>query len=167
MEVVAKVLMSNNLIPLSVVVIILILLLAFLSRKGFFSFKMKGLVIGNDENERRILRLQIEYTKAELDTFFEAIINECIKNPEFVEWRCRFSKELVFDIFIEAIALNHITVDDFYTNGKIIKIWAELARLHLSEKFRSEEFKEKCAKEVKKIFKNLVAIRTYYTKGGN
>lgn len=163
MDGLAQILTSNNLIPLAVIVVVLVILLAWLSRKGVFSFKGKGLSIGNDENERRIIRLQLEYIKSELDTYFEFMIKTHRDTPNFVELRCRLSKELVIDVMTEAVALNHITTDEFYVKGKSIKIWAELAKLDLSAQFQTSEFKDECEKEVEKIIKNLVAIRKYYS----
>ena len=163
MEWITGIVNSGNFIPGVFAVFVITVTLLVLAKKGYFSFNIKGLKLGSDENERRIIRLQIEYSKSELDTYFEALIKSHKNFEWFQEWKCRTSKELVYDVIIEAIALNHITTDEFYIKGKMIKIWAELSKLSLSEEFSNDAFKEICYKEVEKIIKNLVAIRKYYS----
>ena len=52
------VLMSSNGIAIAVILILAIILLLLLSRLGYFSFKVKGLAIGQTENEVRAILLK-------------------------------------------------------------------------------------------------------------
>lgn len=161
---IATILTSTNAIPLVLLVILFVVILAVLAKKGIISFSGHGLAVGNDENERRIIRQQIEYTKAELELFVQQLIIDYEKVEGWDLNKCLYAKELVYDIYMETISFNHITTDDFYIKGKCIKILAEISKVVLPDNFKTEEFNSKIEKETEKIIKNLVEIRKYYSK---
>lgn len=155
---------TTNLLTVVLFIVLVGVVVCLSVKSGIVKYNGDRLKVGYSDNERKIIRLQIEYSKSELDIFFENLIKENSDNSDFLEWRCRLSKELVFDVVVEAIALNHITEDEFYVKGKLIKVWSELSKLNLSSEFNTEEFKEICYKEIEKIIKNLVKIREYYSR---
>lgn len=155
---------TTNLLTVVLFIILIGVVVCLFVKSGIIKYNGDKLQVGYSDNERRIIRLQIEYSKSELDIFFENLIKENSNDSDFLEWRCRLSKELIFDIVVEAIALNHITEDEFYVKGKLIRVWSELSKLNLSSKFNTEEFKGICYKEIEKIIRNLVKIREYYSR---
>lgn len=160
-----KILTSSNLWEITISICGLILLFAHLSKRGLISYKGHGLNIGEDENERRIINLQLDYVESELDYYFSELISENSVNPnlKFNETQHQLCKELIYDVLIKAIALNHITTDEFYVKGKHIKIKSELAKRNLSNQFTENQFKKGCYEEIQKIIENLVCIRKYYS----
>lgn len=139
----------------------LVALLAFLAKKGIISFKGKGLRIGSAENERVIVRQQIEFCKTQTETMANYIISS-YKGTD--EWRIKYICELVYDIWIEAISYNHITKDSFYIQNKFEKVWAVILKETFTERFSSEEFKKIVFEECKKVVERLVDIKDYYSK---
>lgn len=139
----------------------LVALLAFLAKKGIISFKGKGLNIGSAENERIIVRQQIEFCKTQTETMANYIISS-YKDAD--EWRIKYICELVYDIWIEAISYNHITKDSFYIQNKFEKVWAVILKETFTETFSSEEFKKIAFDECKKVVERLVDIKEYYSK---
>lgn len=139
----------------------LVALLAFLAKKGIISFKGKGLKIGSAENERVIVRQQIEFCKTQTETMANYIISS-YKDAD--EWRIKYICELVYDIWIEAISYNHITKDSFYIQNKFEKVWAVILKETFTEIFSSEEFKKIVFDECKKVVERLVDIKEYYSK---
>lgn len=139
----------------------LVALLAFLAKKGIISFKGKGLKIGSAENERLILRQQIEFCKTQTETMENYIIGS-YKGAD--EWRIKYICELIYDIWIEAISYNHITKDSFYIQNKFEKVWAVILKETFTERFSSEEFKKIVFEECKKVVERLVDIKEYYSK---
>lgn len=139
----------------------LVALLAFLAKKGIISFKGKGLRIGSAENERVIVRQQIEFCKTQTETMANYIISS-YKGAD--EWRIKYICELVYDIWIEAISYNHITKDSFYIQNKFEKVWAVILKETFTERFSSEEFKKIVFDECKKVVERLVDIKEYYSK---
>lgn len=160
-ESIQAVLTDNNFLKSVIGISMLIALIAFLAKKGIISFKGKGLKIGSAENERTILRQQIEFCKTQTETMANKLVDS-YKDAD--EWRIRYICELVYDIWIEAISYNHITKDSFYIQNKFEKVWAIILKETFIEAFSSEEFKKIVFDECKKVVERLVDIKEYYSK---
>lgn len=137
--------------------IALVIILAVLGNKGLLKINVKGVTLGNDETERMIVRQQVEYAKAAVDTFVESI-GYSVDN----RYRARYISELALDIIIESICYNHIVKDSFYIDGKVDKIWAIIMKYAASDEYKTDEFKNKVSTEVRKCFEHLVDLRKYY-----
>lgn len=141
--------------------IILVCLLAHFSKKGLIAYKGKGLSVGTADNERTIVRQQIEYTKTAIEIMTNQLIST-FKSAD--EWRVRYICELIYDVYIEAISFNHITKDSFYIETKADKIWAIIQRETVTTNFKNDEFKRAVYDECKKVIEKLVDIKEYYSK---
>ena len=139
----------------------LIILFAVLVKKRLISFKGYGLSVGTAENERLLVRQQIEFCKTQSETMANQIIGS-YKDAD--EWRIKYICELIYDVWIEAISYNHITKDSFYIQNKFEKVWAIILKETHSEIFTSEEFKKVVFDECKKVIERLVDIKDYYSK---
>ena len=152
---------SDNFLKAVLGIAALVVLFSVLVKKRLISFKGKGLKIGSAENERIIVRQQIEFCKTQTETMANYIISS-YKDAD--EWRIKYICELVYDIWIEAISYNHITKDSFYIQNKFEKVWAIILKETFIEAFSSEEFKKIVFDECKKVVERLVDIKEYYSK---
>jgi len=156
----SEILTSGNAIPLVIAVAGLILLIAFLAKKGIIKFKGKGLSVGNDEVERTIIRNQIMFCKTEISDFYSKI-------PYFEgrdDWRLKYIMEKCLDVFIDAISLNHITLEPVYVELKCRAVWDEVLQNAEDPRILTDEFKKVIYDETKRIIEKLIAIREYYNK---
>lgn len=151
---------SSNAIPIIIIAILLIVIIAILAKKGIVSFKGKGLTVGNNETERTIIRNQIMFVNTEISDFYSKI-------PFFDgrdEWRLKFIMEKCLDVFIDAISLNHITLEPMYIELKCRAVWDEVLQNADNPAILSDDFKKTIYDETKKIIEKLISIREYYNK---
>ena len=109
MEWLASVLTSSNAIPIIIIVVLLVVIIAILAKKGIVSFKGKGLIVGNGNDERdierTIIRSQIQYVKSAVSDFYDDI-------PDFPnrdEWRLKYICEKIISVFTDFVSFNHIS----------------------------------------------------------
>lgn len=160
MEWLASVLTSSNAIPIIIIVVLLVVIIAILAKKGIVSFKGKGLTVGNNETERTIIRNQIMFVNTEISDFYSKI-------PFFDgrdEWRLKFIMEKCLDVFVDAISLNHITLEPMYVELKCRAVWDEVLQNSDNPNILSDDFKKTIYEETKKIIEKLISIREYYNK---
>jgi len=151
---------SSNAIPIIIIAILLIVIIAILAKKGIVSFKGKGLTVGNNETERTIIRNQIMFVNTEISDFYSKI-------PLFDgrdEWRLKFIMEKCLDVFVDAISLNHITLEPMYVELKCRAVWDEVLQNSDNPNILSDDFKKTIYDESKKIIEKLISIREYYNK---
>ena len=151
---------SSNAIPIIIIAILLIVIIAILAKKGIVSFKGKGLTVGNNETERTIIRNQIMFVNTEISDFYNKI-------PFFDgrdEWRLKFIMEKCLDVFVDAISLNHITLEPMYVELKCRAVWNEVLQNADNPTILSDDFKKTIYDETKKIIEKLISIREYYNK---
>ena len=151
---------SSNAIPIIIIAILLIVIIAILAKKGIVSFKGKGLTVGNNETERTIIRNQIMFVNTEISDFYNKI-------PLFDgrdEWRLKFIMEKCLDVFVDAISLNHITLEPMYIELKCRAVWDEVLQNADNPTILSDDFKKTIYDETKKIIEKLISIREYYNK---
>ena len=160
MEWLASVLTSSNAIPIIIIAVLLVVIIAILAKKGIVSFKGKGLTVGNNETERTIIRNQIMFVNTEISDFYSKI-------PFFDgrdEWRLKFIMEKCLDVFVDAISLNHITLEPMYVELKCRAVWDEVLQNSDNPTILSDDFKKTIYDETKKIIEKLISIREYYNK---
>lgn len=156
----STILTSGNAIPLVIAAALLICLIAFLAKKGIIKFKGKGLSVGNDEMERTIIRNQIMFCKTEISDFYSKI-------PYFEgrdDWRLKYIMEKCLDVFVDAISLNHITLEPVYIELKCRAVWDEVLQNAEDPRILTDEFKKVIYDETKRIIEKLIAIREFYNK---
>ena len=164
MEWLASVLTSSNAIPIIIIVVLLVIIIAILAKKGIVSFKGKGLIVGNCNEERdierTIIRSQIQYVKSAVSDFYDDI-------PDFPnrdEWRLKYICERIISVFTNIISFNHISREKIYTEMKQSEIWAVIINNTASEIMTSDEFKNVVYAKTAEILDKLISIREYYKK---
>ena len=151
---------SGNFLQVVLGIAALVILLSFLVKKGLISFKGKGLKVGHsDEEERTIIRSQIQYVKSAISDFYDDIPDFDGRN----EWRLRFICEKIVSIFMDIISLNHISREHIYTEMKQASVWAVVINNSESEIITSDEFKKVVYAKTAEILDKLISIRDYYS----
>ena len=138
----------------------LIILLAVLAKKGLISFKGKGLKVGNNDAERTIIRNQIMFVKTEISDFYNRVPNFEGRD----EWRLRYVMEKCLDVLVDAISLNHVTLEPVYVDLKCRAVWDEILQNVNNANVLTDDFKKVVYDEVKHIIEKLIEIREYYNK---
>ena len=156
-QAIEKILLSDNSTIVLFFLIVIMLLLAHFSKKGVFKWHTEKLTIGVSENERAIIRQQVEWAELEIESLAFA---ERFSRVD--EWRTKFILEKLFDEVLQWIIFNHITDSPEYISIKQEKIWNLTQTFVIKDEFKSEEFKDFIYKEVEKIIKRLVFLRRQY-----
>ena len=154
------ILTSENFWKAAVGIGALVVLLAVLVKKGLISFKGKGLKVGNKDIERTIIRNQIMFCKTELSDFYSKIPNFEGRD----EWRLKYIIEKCLDVFVDAISLNHITLEPVYVDLKCRVVWDEVLQNADNASILTDDFKKVVYDETKHIIEKLIEIREYYNK---
>lgn len=115
------VLMSSNGIAIAVILILAIILLLLLSRLGYFSFKVKGLAIGQTENEvRAILLKQKEFLLQYCSYLTQSIISDLQKKNVVISYiNTDYVVEKVVDEWLGWLLVNHISEEEAYVKLKV------------------------------------------------
>ena len=156
-QAIEKILLSDNSTIILFFLIVIMLLLAHFSKKGVFKWHTEKLTIGVSENERAIIRQQVEWAELEIESL---AFTERFNNVN--EWRTKFILEKLFDEVLQWIIFNHITDSPEYISIKQEKIWNLTQTFVRKDEFKSEEFKDFIYEEVEKIIKRLVFLRRQY-----
>lgn len=159
-EAIQGVLTSDNFWKVVVGVGALVILLAILVKKGLISFKGKGLKVGNSEVERTVIRNQIMFVKTEISDFYNRIPNFEGRD----EWRLKYIMEKCLDVIIDAISLNHLTLEPVYVDLKCRAVWDEVLQNADNTNILTDDFKKVVYDETKHIIEKLIEIREYYNK---
>lgn len=151
---------SGNFLQIVLGIVALIVLFAVLAKKGLISFKGKGLKVGNNDTERTIIRNQIMFVNTEISDFYNKIPNFEGRD----EWRLKYIMEKCLDVFVDAISLNHITIEPVYMELKCRAVWDEVLQNADNANILSDDFKKVVYDETKLIIEKLIEIREFYNK---
>ena len=159
-EAIQNILTSDNFWKTIIGIGALVILFAILVKKGLISFKGKGLKVGNNDIERTIIRNQIMFVKTEISDFYNKI-------PYFEgrdEWRLKYIMEKCLDVLVDAVSLNHLTLEPVYVNLKCRAVWDEVLQNSDNINILTDDFKKVVYDETKHIIEKLIDIREYYNK---
>lgn len=159
-ETIQGVLTSDNFFKSVIGIGILVILLAILAKKGLISFKGKGLKVGNSDTERTIIRNQIMFVKTEVSDFYNRIPNFEGRD----EWRLKYIMEKCLDVLVDAVSLNHLTLEPVYIDLKCRAVWDEVLQNSDDANVLTDDFKKVVYDETKHIIEKLIEIREYYNK---
>ena len=154
------ILTSDNFWKVVVGIGALVILFAVLAKKGLISFNSKGLKVGNNGTERTIIRNQIMFVKTEISDFYNRI-------PDFEgrdEWRLKYIMEKCLDVIVDAISLNHLTLEPVYLDLKCRAVWDEVLKNSDDPHILTDDFKKVVYDETKYIIEKLIEIREYFNK---
>lgn len=153
-------LISDNFWKAALSISALVILIGVLAKNGLVSFKGKGLKVGNNEVERTIIRNQIMFCKTEISDFYSKV-------PDFEgrdDWRVKYTMEKCLDVLVDAISLNHVTLEPVYVDLKCRAVWDEVLQNTGNANILTDDFKKVVYDETKHIIEKLIEIREFYNK---
>lgn len=157
-ETIEHVLTSPSLIPLLIFILIVITVAIVLSKNGLLHITTKNVQMGAADNERDIIRQQIEW----VSLHYKAMENNLDKPEGYDKWRGRYITELVIDEFVSMIAFNHISKSQSYIEVKQEKILSVVMANVVRDEFKSDEFINMLKDDVQHVIEKLVQIRELY-----
>lgn len=158
-ESISNVLTSGNAVAVLLTLIVLIIILAILAKKGIFQFNGKGVTIGDNEDERAVIRQQTEWSQLFVQSMRQLPIFEGSDT-----YHTLYILEKAFDEVLNWIVFNHISDSENYISIKQEKIWNLIQTLVIDKKFTTEEFRQVIYDNTETLIKRLVHIRKNYRK---
>lgn len=137
-------------------IVLLAVLLYVLIRSKFLSIKTEHITLGAHEDERAIMRRQLEYVRIKLNSVtrdFPVDLNKD-KTENVIHNIC--------NLFEDMIVFNHIKADKEYIGIKQSLVYDTVLSLTDHKFFTTDEFRTICDDTVDTIIKKLVSIRTCY-----
>ncbi|MBQ1341609.1 MAG: hypothetical protein IIY33_03900 [Erysipelotrichaceae bacterium] len=131
-------------------------LLFVLVKSKFLRIHTEHIKLGAHEDERAIMRRQLEYVRITLKSRIRSF-----PIPIESEKTKKKNQELS-DVFEDMIVFNHIKDDKEYISIKQSTIYNKVLSLTDHEFFNTLEFKEICNATVEDIVKTMVRIRRTY-----
>ena len=157
------ILTSDNFWKVTISIGALVVLFAVLVKKRLISFKGHGLKVGHsDEEERTIIRTQIQWAEADVETMLREIMNKFSKDNNINEYKARYTIEKVLDELVKIVIFNHITLEPQYIQLKQDLVWSVVSKINPEPVWNALEPIVKDRVEV--AIRNLYEIRQYYSK---
>lgn len=158
-ESISNVLTSGNAVAVLLTLIVLVVILAILAKKGIFQFNGKGVTIGDNEDERAVIRQQTEWSQLFIQSMRQLPIFDGSDT-----YHTLYILEKAFDEVLSWIVFNHISDSENYISIKQEKVWNLIQTLVEDKKFTTEEFKQIIYSNTEVLIKRLVHIRKNYRK---
>lgn len=161
-ETIKAVLLSPNASMVMATLLILVVIISVLSRKGILSINTKGLTLGADIQERDIIRQQVEWTHCYIAGLFSYI--QPMSSNKYNGYFIRFILEIVYSEIVDWITFNHIKIDSDYISIKQAKIKAIVYSYDIDPVFRTPKFEKQIDAWTEEVIKKLATIRAVYNK---
>ena len=153
---------SGNFLQVVLGIAVLVILLSFLVKKGLISFKGKGLKVGHsDEEERTIIRTQIQWCEADVESMLREIVNNSFEANGNIYKAC-YTAEKVLDELVKIVIFNHISLEPQYIKLKQDLIWSTVSKINPEPVW--DKLEPLIRERVEKAIRNLYEIRQYYKK---
>ena len=137
-EAVSQVLNGHNGIFVLISVVVVLLVLVYLSRKGGFSLHTSFLSLGTANKERDIIRHQIEASHAAVLMAMEELnITD--------NWHIKYVFERVYDKVVEWVIFNHMSMSPLYIESKFMAVYnlcSSLGMVEIRESANKDKLKE-------------------------
>ena len=138
--------------------LIVLLMMSLLSRKGILAINTKGLTLGADVQERDIIRQQVEWAH----TYISGLHQVIPPSPEYQGYLTRYILECVYSEVVDWITFNHIRVDGDYISIKQAKVKSLVYSFDVRPEFRTQKFERQIDQWVEELIKKLALIREVY-----
>lgn len=146
----------QQIVSFGFVAVVLICLIAFFAKKGLLAFNGKGFEVGIRNEERTIVRRQLEYARASATEIFSSLP----RKETWKEWKSLYVKELVLNVIEQAVFLNKISTADTYLAVRKAEVWQSIQSQHMEDEFyRSDEFRKIVFDWLDHLFVFLLKIR--------
>lgn len=153
---------SGNFLQIVLGITVLVILFSFLVKKGLISFKGKGLKVGHsDEEERTIIRTQIQWCEADVESMLREIVNNSMGVNDNIYKAC-YTVEKVLDELVKIVIFNHITLEPQYIKLKQDLIWSTVSKINPEPVW--DKLEPLVRERVENAIRNLYEIRQFYQK---
>lgn len=161
-ETIGKVLTSGNASMVMASLLVLVVIISVLSRKGILSINTKGLTLGADVQERDIIRQQIEWAHTYISGLYSSI--QPLTDNRYNGYFTKFILEQVFSEVVNWISFNHIKLDSDYVSVKQAVVKSIVYGYDIDSVFRSSKFEKQIDAWTEELIKKLATIREVYNK---
>jgi hypothetical protein len=161
-ETVRAVLLSPNATMVMGSLLILVVIISVLSRKGILSINTKGLTLGADVQERDIIRQQVEWTHNYIMSLYPKIQPKT--NNRYDGYYTKYMLEIAYSEIVDWITFNHIKLDSDYIDIKQATMRSVIYSHEIDSVFKTPEFEQQIDEWVEEIIRKLAAIRAVYNK---
>ena len=161
-ESIKDILVSPNASMLMGFLLIMMVIISVLSRRGILSINTKGLTLGADVQERDIIRQQVEWTHCYIAGLYAYI--QPMSNNTYNGYFTKFILEIVYSEIVDWITFNHIKIDSDYISIKQAKIKAIVYSYEIDPVFRTPKFEKQIDAWTEEVIRKLAAIRAVYNK---
>lgn len=137
-------------------IVLISVLLFVLVKAKFLRIHTEHIKLGAHEDERAIMRRQLEYVRITLKSSIRSfpVPADSEKTKNIIHELC--------DLFEDMIVFNHIKDDKEYISVKQLTVYNKVLSLTDHEFFTTPQFKEICDATVGDIVKTMVRIRRAY-----
>lgn len=161
-EAILGVLTSGNFLQIVLGIAVLVILFSVLVKKGLISFKGKGLKVGHsDDEERTIIRTQIQWCEADVESMLREIVNNSMEVNDNIYKAC-YTVEKVLDELVKIVIFNHITLEPQYIKLKQDLIWSTVSKINPEPLW--DKLEPIVRERVENAIRNLYEIRQFYSK---
>lgn len=161
-EAILGILTSGNFLQIVLGIAALVILFSVLVKKGLISFKGKGLKVGHsDEEERTIIRTQIQWCEADVESMLREIVNNSMEVNDNIYKAC-YTVEKVLDELVKIVIFNHITLEPQYIKLKQDLIWSTVSKINPEPVW--DKLEPLVRERVENAIRNLYEIRQFYSK---
>ena len=161
-DAISSVLNGSNSVFVMMFIMILVIWFSVMAKNGFFRILIKGLKIGSEELERKIIRQQSDWVKLYLDG-----MEARLPHPEgYDTWRSKYILERIYDEILTWITYNHISTDEIYIGIKQNRVINLVNSLTIKKEYQTDEFRKIIKDEMAFVITKLVEIRKLYSKEG-
>jgi len=161
-ETIKAVLLSPNASMIMATLLILVVIISVLSRRGILSINTKGLTLGADVQERDIIRQQVEWAHCYVAGLYAYI--QPMSSNKYNGYFIKFILEIVYSEIVDWITFNHIKINSDYISIKQAKIKAIVYSYDIDPVFRTPKFEKQIDAWTEEVIKKLAAIRAVYNK---
>lgn len=153
----SEILTSPNAAIVIIGLIAIIIVLAILAKLGIISFNRAGVKLGVADEERAVLRNQIDYIDVACNGMVSKLPNKFTEGDSY--YHTKYVIQKVISEFIKIVSYNHLTDDEAYLTTKQEVIYFTILKRTNDVYFRSEEFRDLICKFTRDLIKQLIKIR--------
>lgn len=159
-EAISKVLTSANASMVMASLLILVVIISVLSRRGILSINTKGLTLGADIQERDIIRQQVEWVHCYVAGLYSQI--QPLTDNRYNGYYTKFILEVCYSEIVDWITFNHIKLDSDYIAIKQKKLKSIIYSYDIDPVFRSSKFEKQIDAWVEEVIRKIASIREVY-----
>lgn len=141
------------------VLIALVILMIISAKRGLFAINTKAVKVGNDKNEREIIRQQADWAYNHLEGKLK---ERNVTDDNF--YRAEVIMEKIYDEVVRWITLNHLSTNSAFISIKQDKIVSLVAKYMTKEELENHDFIDWLIDDTEIVIKQLVQIREVYQK---